>query len=75
MAPEVICKMNHSFPVDFFALGVIAYEFMTGRVIIYSLRDHILERIENKLEKKYWLNKFSWIRFHLMDGVEKVWIL
>lgn len=32
MSPEVICKMNHSFPVDFFALGVIAYEFMTGRV-------------------------------------------
>ena len=32
MAPEVICKSNHSFPVDFFALGVIAYEFMTGRV-------------------------------------------
>lgn len=25
MAPEVICKMNHSYPVDFFALGVIAY--------------------------------------------------
>lgn len=33
MAPEVICKMNHSYPVDFFALGVIAYEFMLGRVI------------------------------------------
>ena len=25
MAPEVICKMNHSYPVDFFALGVMAY--------------------------------------------------
>ncbi len=33
MAPEVICKMNHSYPVDFFAVGVIAYEFMTGKVI------------------------------------------
>ncbi len=32
MSPEVICKMNHSYPVDFFALGVIAYEFMTGKV-------------------------------------------
>ena len=34
MAPEVICKTNHSYPVDFFALGVIAYEFMTGKVCI-----------------------------------------
>ena len=25
MAPQVICKMNHSYPIDFFALGVIAY--------------------------------------------------
>jgi serine/threonine protein kinase len=25
MAPEVICRRDHSFPVDFFALGVIAY--------------------------------------------------
>jgi hypothetical protein len=32
MAPEVICKMDHSFAVDFFALGVIAYEFMIGKV-------------------------------------------
>lgn len=31
MAPEVICKMNHSYPVDYFALGVMAYEFMTGK--------------------------------------------
>ena len=32
MAPEVICKMNHSYPADFFALGVMGYEFMTGKV-------------------------------------------
>jgi hypothetical protein len=24
--------MDHSYPVDFFALGVIAYEFMIGKV-------------------------------------------
>lgn len=35
MAPEVICKMDHSYPVDFFALGVIAYEFMVGKVSIH----------------------------------------
>jgi serine/threonine protein kinase len=31
MAPEVMCRKDHSFTVDYFALGVIAYEFMLGR--------------------------------------------
>ena len=31
MAPEVMYKQNHSYTVDYFALGVIAYEFMLGR--------------------------------------------
>lgn len=31
MAPEVMCRKNHSFAVDFFALGVMGYEFMLGR--------------------------------------------
>jgi serine/threonine protein kinase len=30
MAPEVICFQNHSFPVDFYALGIIVYECMAG---------------------------------------------
>ena len=32
MSPEVICRMNHSFEADFFALGVIVYELMFGSV-------------------------------------------
>ena len=35
MAPEVMCRMNHSFSADFFALGVIVYEFMLGKVLLY----------------------------------------
>jgi serine/threonine protein kinase len=31
MAPEVICRQNHGFEADYFALGVIIYEFMLGR--------------------------------------------
>ena len=30
MAPEVIQGKNHSFPVDFFAIGVIGYELLIG---------------------------------------------
>ena len=30
MAPEVLCSLNHSFFVDFYAVGVMAYEFMNG---------------------------------------------
>ena len=30
MAPEVLFAQNHSFPVDFFAIGVMGYEFMLG---------------------------------------------
>ncbi len=32
MSPEVMCSQNHTIACDYFALGVIAYEFMYGRV-------------------------------------------
>ena len=31
MAPEVLIGKNHSFPVDFYAMGVICYECMQGK--------------------------------------------
>ena len=31
MAPEVMCRQSHGFAADYFALGVIGYEFMMGR--------------------------------------------
>lgn len=31
MAPEVMCRMNHSFTADYYALGVIVYEFMLSK--------------------------------------------
>ena len=32
MSPEVMCSQNHTIACDYFALGVIAYEFMNGKV-------------------------------------------
>ncbi len=32
MSPEVMCAQNHSQLVDYFAIGVIGYEFLSGRV-------------------------------------------
>ncbi|CAI2363667.1 unnamed protein product [Moneuplotes crassus] len=31
MAPEVMCRQNHNISVDYFAVGVICYEFMMGK--------------------------------------------
>lgn len=31
LAPEVMCRQNHGVAVDYFAVGVIAYECMLGR--------------------------------------------
>ena len=46
MAPEVMCSQNHSFPVDFFALGVFTYEFIMGkRPYVGKSRREIKEHI------------------------------
>lgn len=35
MAPEVMCRQNHGVAVDYYAVGVLGYELMMGRVLIY----------------------------------------
>jgi hypothetical protein len=32
MAPEVMCRLNHTVTVDYFAVGVMAFECMYGKV-------------------------------------------
>jgi serine/threonine protein kinase len=49
MAPEVMCRQNHNCSVDYFAVGVMAYECMYGRRPYIGksrkeIRDHILSK-------------------------------
>lgn len=77
MAPEVMCRQNHGVASDYFAVGIIAYECMMGKVLKYlKNRDHIQEKQERKLEIKYQLNKSksNQIKYQ-MDGLKKQLIL
>jgi serine/threonine protein kinase len=57
MAPEVICHKNHTFTADYFALGVMGYEFMLGRRPYNGrnrkeIREHILtKQVEVKIDE------------------------
>jgi len=35
MAPEVMCRQNHGVAADYYAVGVIAYECMIGKVFFF----------------------------------------
>ena len=49
MAPEVLCSQNHTFTVDYFAIGIIGYEFMNGiRPYLGNNRKEIKEKIMAK---------------------------
>ena len=49
MSPEVLFSKNHSFSVDFYALGIISYELMLGyrqyqSITRIELREEILKK-------------------------------
>ena len=62
MAPEVMLQQGHSYPADFFALGVIGYEFMIGNRPYYGknrkqIKNFILSyqaKIKYNNKKKGW---------------------
>ena len=64
MSPEVMCAKNHTFTVDFFAIGVIGFEFMLGKRP-YNGRNR-KEIKEKMLAKEVKINK---------DGIENGWSL
>jgi len=46
IAPEVMCRLNHGVAVDYFALGIIVYECMMGRVRLNNEVIETLPRIQ-----------------------------
>ena len=49
MSPEVLCGQNHTIAVDYFALGVMGYEFMLGvRPYLGKSRKEIKEKVMAK---------------------------
>ena len=49
MSPEVLCGQNHTIVVDYFALGVMGYEFMLGvRPYLGKSRKEIKEKVMAK---------------------------
>lgn len=50
MAPEVMCRLNHGVAADYFAVGVIGYECMMGKVTIFYV--NITEALSRKIKKR-----------------------
>lgn len=48
LAPEVMCRQNHGYAADYYAVGVIVYECMMGRVR-YSV--YSIETLSRKIKK------------------------
>ena len=45
MAPEVMCAQNHTIAVDYFALGVLCFEFMFGFVNLLYFKSNFFKII------------------------------
>ena len=48
MSPEALLKKNHTFSTDFFAIGVIGYEFMKGRRPFTGTKNEIKEKMKDE---------------------------
>ena len=61
LAPEVMWRQNHGIGVDYFAVGVIAYEWMFGKRPYVGrsrkeIRDHILSK--QIYRSNFYINSF-----------------
>lgn len=59
MAPEVMMKIGHGLACDLFAVGVIAYECMLGRVFFNLFKSEAIYRKHKKRNKRPYCLKTS----------------
>jgi serine/threonine protein kinase len=59
MAPEVMCRLNHTISVDYFAVGVMAYECMFGR------RPYIGKSRKEILSSSFWMITIFWMMWKI----------
>ena len=59
MAPEVVLKQGHSYPSDFFALGIIGYEMMIGKRPYYCKNRQELKDLILSYQPKVLLNRIK----------------
>ena len=64
VAPEVMCRQNHGIVVDYFAVGVMAFECMFGRVAFSYLQLTIFL----KIEAIHWKVKIGNKRPHIVEA-------
>ena len=82
MAPEVILGKNHSYPVDFFAIGVVGYELIIGhrpyrgknrkeikKKMLPEEKEIFIEQEDNK-ENKWSMNCINFINKCLKRNAE-----
>ena len=76
MSPEVIQALNHSFPVDYYALGIIAYEFMKGeRPYNGKNRKEIKEQMMNNNIKLFYNNINDGMSKESIDFINKLLVI
>ena len=65
-----MCRMPHSFAVDYYALGVLAFEFMLGRVkvVIFIIKRPYMGRSRQEIKEQILAKKVQIKKNEIPEG-------